>query len=666
MVVGDLEVRILAQLLAPGDVGIDRTAEDRPRAHDRHLDGEIVQRLGPGAVQRLHLRPALDLEDAHRVGALDRGVGRLVVERDAREIDALAARLRDQLDRPLDAGQHPQPQQVDLEEAGVGARVLVPLAQLAPLHRRRQHRTAVDQRPGGDDHPAGMLGEMAREPIGLVAQPRQPRPAAGQRGAPALVAGACFAVVGPLAVDHRLPLGGRHRERRARVRVDQRRRRAARLQPERRLDVGRHAPHRPRLRPARHPLELARRQPQDLAQLADRPARAERRERGHQRRALAPVAVVDARDQDLADVAREVEVDVRQRRELLVEEAPEEEVVGHRVDVREPREVADDRRHRGPAAAPGREQRACRVRPAHLHGDVARQLEHVAMEEEEARQAEPADHPQLLLQPAVGGGVMGPAGRVALGQPGPAQLGQRAAGLRVLRARVAVAEVDREVEAQPLGQGGGLGHGARVVLEARGHRRRGGEHVRGVAAPQRLGRVERRVVAQRHEGVLQRRPRERVGVDVPGGHRGEPQPRSQPRQAPVARTVVALEGPLQFDEQVLGPERRHAAGTASPSSCTPWRAQPLRHTSPAAWSSIVSSGTAGGGSPGSRPCACARVRIQHRLRQPSCVSTSSPTWRPSSRSTSAPWIALIPTSLAACANSIEPDRLLWSVRAKAV
>ena len=102
------------------------------------------------------------------------------------------------------------------------------------------------------------------------------------------------------------------------------------------------------------------------------------------------------------------------------------------------------------------------------------------------------------------------------------------------------------------------------------------------------------------------------------------------------------------------------------SSCTPWRAQPLRHTSPAAWSSIVSSGTAGGGSPGSRPCACARVRIRHRLRQPSCVSTSSPTWRPSSRSTSAPWIALIPASLAACANSIEPDRLLWSVRAKAV
>ena len=83
--------------------------------------------------------------------------------------------------------------------------------------------------------------------------------------------------------------------------------------------------------------------------------------------------------------------------------------------------------------------------------------------------------------------------------------------------------------------------------------------MRGVAAPQRLGRVERRVVAQRHEGVLQRCPRERVGVDVPGGHRGQPQPRSQPGQAPVARTVVALEGPLQFDEQVLGPE-----GSAQP------------------------------------------------------------------------------------------------------
>ena len=47
------------------------------------------------------------------------------------------------------------------------------------------------------------------------------------------------------------------------------------------------------------------------------------RERRHERGALGAVALVHARDQLLADVAREVEVDVGQRRDLLVQEAPE-------------------------------------------------------------------------------------------------------------------------------------------------------------------------------------------------------------------------------------------------------------------------------------------------------------------------------------------------------
>ena len=554
VVVGDLEVRVLAHPLAARDVRVDRPAEDRPGPHDRDLDREVVQRLGPRAIQRLHLRAALDLEDAHRVGRLDRRVGRGVVERDPREVDALAARARDQLDRALDAGEHPQPEQVDLQEARVRAGVLVPLAQLAPLHRRRQHRAAVDQRPGRDDHPARVLGEVARQPVGLVAQPRQPRPAAGQRRAAALVGGALLVAVGPAAVDHRMPLGGRHRERPARVRVDHRRRRPAGLQPERRLDIGGHAAHRPRLGPARDALELTRRQPEHLAQLADRPARAERRERGHQRRALAPVAVVDARDQDLADVAREVEVDVGQRGQLLVEEAPEEQVVGDRVDVREAGEVADDRGHRGAAPAPRRQQRARRVGAAHLHRDLARQLQQVAVQDEEAGQPEPVDHAQLLLQPGVRGRAVRAAVRVALGDQRPAQLGQRADRGRVLRARVAVAEIDREVEAQPLGERGRLGHRPRVVLEARRHRLRGSQHVRGVAAAQRLRRIERRVVAQGDERVLQRRARERVRVDVAGRHRRHAQPLGQPGEPAVARAVVALERPLQLDAQVLAPE----------------------------------------------------------------------------------------------------------------
>jgi hypothetical protein len=60
-----------------------------PGPHDRHLDRQVVERLGPRPAQRGHLRAALDLEDAHRVRRLDRVVGGGVVERDPREVHAL-------------------------------------------------------------------------------------------------------------------------------------------------------------------------------------------------------------------------------------------------------------------------------------------------------------------------------------------------------------------------------------------------------------------------------------------------------------------------------------------------------------------------------------------------------------------------------------------------
>ena len=472
MVVGHDVVRVGAHPLAPRDVRVDRAAEDRPRADDRDLDRQVVQRLRAGAVERLHLRPALDLEDAHRVGGLDRRVGLRVVERDPREVHPLAARLRDRLHAALDRREHPEPQQVDLQEARVGAGVLVPLAQLAALHRRRQHGAAVDQRAGGDDHPARVLREVAREPVRLVAQPRQPLPAPRQRGVALL---GRVLVVGVLGTyRHRLPLGGGHGERRGhpRVRVVDGRRRTARLQPQRALHVARDALHRPRLGPAGGALQLARRQPEHLPELPDRAARAEGRERRHQRRALAPVALVHARDQLLAHVAREVQVDVRQRRQLLVEEAAQEQVVGHRVDVREAGEVTDDRGHRGPAAAARRQQRPRRVRPAHLDRHLARELQQVAVQDEEARQAQRVDHPQLLVQARVRIGMVDRAGRIALVHPRPAQLAELAQGVGVLRSRIAVAEVRAQVEPQPVRQRDRLGHRVRVVLEPGGHGRR--------------------------------------------------------------------------------------------------------------------------------------------------------------------------------------------------
>ena len=41
--------------------------------------------------------------------------------------------------------------------------------------------------------------------------------------------------------------------------------------------------------------------------------------------------------------------------------------------------------------------------PADLGGDLARELEHVAVQEEEAGEAERVDHAQLLLEAGLGG-----------------------------------------------------------------------------------------------------------------------------------------------------------------------------------------------------------------------------------------------------------------------
>ena len=221
------------------------------------------------------------------------------------------AQERDLLDALLDCGEHPQAEQVDLEEAGIGAGVLVPLAVLAAFHRRRLDRDELDERPRGDDHAARVLGEVAREAGDLAAELLEGAPA--RRGE---------AVVGAGHVLHLLP----------------------------------HLAGVPAVGDAREPLQLGLREPERLADVADRAARAVGGEARHQRRVLAAVALGDGDDQLLADVAREVEVDVGDRLELAVEEAPEREAGVDGIDVGEPGQVADDRADRAPSPTPGREQ----------------------------------------------------------------------------------------------------------------------------------------------------------------------------------------------------------------------------------------------------------------------------------------------------------------------
>src|SRR5205085_4438615 len=98
----------------------------------------------------------------------------------------------------------------------------------------------------------------------------------------------------------------------------------------------------PALRDLRQALELRVGQPERLADVADRAAAAVRGERCDERCVLAAVALGNGDDELLADVAREVEVDVRNGVELAVQEPSERQVGADGIDVREAGEVAHE------------------------------------------------------------------------------------------------------------------------------------------------------------------------------------------------------------------------------------------------------------------------------------------------------------------------------------
>ena len=72
---------------AVAQIRMDHLALDRARSDDRDLNDQIVEDLRPQARQHRHLRPALDLEHAERIGALQHGVDpRPLLLRDMREV----------------------------------------------------------------------------------------------------------------------------------------------------------------------------------------------------------------------------------------------------------------------------------------------------------------------------------------------------------------------------------------------------------------------------------------------------------------------------------------------------------------------------------------------------------------------------------------------------
>ena len=101
----------------------------------------------------------------------------------------------------------------------------------------------------------------------------------------------------------------------------------------------------------------------------------------------APVLVGDVLDHALAALDREVDVDVRHRDPLGVQEALEQQVVLERVDVRDAQAVRHDRAGRRAATRADRD------------AVVLRELDEVPDDQEVGREAHPLDHAELHLEP---------------------------------------------------------------------------------------------------------------------------------------------------------------------------------------------------------------------------------------------------------------------------
>ncbi len=172
--------------------------------------------------------------------------------------------------------------------------------------------------------------------------------------------------------------------------------------------------------------------------------------------------------------------------------------------MREPGQVADERADGRAAPASRRQDVPHRSRPSYLERDLACELQHLPVQEKEAREPELADQRELFLEPRVHALLVSVQSGVALRERAladAAELDDRRL-VAVGEVGIAVAELLRQVEAEAVRELDGSRHGVAVVREAVGDIAGCGEHALVVAAPLAFAAVERRAAADRDENVL--------------------------------------------------------------------------------------------------------------------------------------------------------------------
>ena len=155
---------------AAPDVGVHGAALDGAGPDQRHLDHQVVEHPGSQARKGGDLGAGFHLEHAHAVPLAQHVVDRCVLLRQGAQLEVLAVVLGDDPQCMVERGEHPQTQQVELHQAGVGAVLLVPLQHGAVLHRGPLHRAHLDHRPVREHHPAGVDAQVPRGVAQLVGE----------------------------------------------------------------------------------------------------------------------------------------------------------------------------------------------------------------------------------------------------------------------------------------------------------------------------------------------------------------------------------------------------------------------------------------------------------------------------------------------------------------
>ena len=311
-------------------------ALDRAGADDRDLDGDVVEipRLHPR--QHAHLRAALDLKDAERIGLADHLERRFIIVLQGltrhRHRDPLV--LTEQIERAAHAAEHAETEDIDLHEAKMLNILLFPFDDVAIDHRGRLDRDEIVQRIARQDEAAGVLRQMAWGADQLLGELK--------RECEAWFAGVeverLYVAVGHAFVGPAPYLAG---------------------------ERGGHV-----LGQAEH-----------LAHFADRAAGAEAADHRGQRGMIPAIGFVDPLDHFLAPLMLEIDVDVGRFAALLRDEAFEEELVLDRIDRGDAEDEADDRI--GRRAAPlAQDLDRAGVADDRVYGEEIRRVAHLRDERE--------------------------------------------------------------------------------------------------------------------------------------------------------------------------------------------------------------------------------------------------------------------------------------------